>query len=126
MPPKSLTGMRLLLLEDEVLIAMDVEQLCLDEGAEAVVTCRDLAEARSVETSYDAAVVDVMLNGETTLSFAAELKARNIPFIFASGYTEREDLKAAFPDIPVVGKPYSGADLIAALSAAIAASSGRG
>ncbi|MBN9073735.1 MAG: response regulator [Rhizobiales bacterium] len=102
---------------------MDVEQLCLDEGAAAVITCRNLDEARNAEGGYDAAVLDVMADGEVTLPFAADLRARDIPFIFASGYAERDDIRDGFPEIRVVNKPYSGNDLVEALAAAIAAAS---
>ncbi len=120
-----LAGARLLVLEDELLIAMDVEQLCRDHGATDVVICKNLIEALDGGANYDAAIVDVMLGGESTLSFADSLRQNGVPFIFASGYIDRDDIAAAFPDIASVGKPYSGQDLIDALTAAIGLSSGK-
>lgn len=122
MPDANLAGARLLLLEDEFLIAMDVEQLFLDQGVTTVLICRSLAEAHAVRESFDAAILDVMLSGENTLTFAAGLKDRGIPFIFASGYTAREDIAKNFPGVTVVSKPYSGDDLVGAVAAAMAAS----
>lgn len=119
----NLAGLRLLVLEDEFLIAMDVEQLCRDEGAEDVVIHKTLAEAMADDTTFDAAIVDVSLGSESTLPFAATLRDRGVPFIFASGYTDRSEIAQAFPGIAVVGKPYAGEDLIDALVAAIRARS---
>lgn len=121
-----LAGLRLLLLEDEFLIAMDVEQLCHDHGAAEVVIVRSLADAVSGGANFDAAIVDVMLGGESTLPYAAQLRENGVPFIFASGYSDRKDIEADFPGVAIVGKPFSGEDLVAALAAAIAGRSGQG
>ena len=121
-----LAGKRLLVLEDEFLIAMDVEQLCRDHGASDVIILRTLAEALDESSDYDAAVIDLLLGGESTLPFAATLSERGVPFIFASGYSDRSDVAAAFPGVVIVGKPYSGHDLIDALAAAILSGSNRG
>jgi DNA-binding response OmpR family regulator len=110
--------MRVLVLEDEFLIAMDVEQICRDHGAEDVVTVRSLdGEAPDVKR-FDAAIVDVMLGGVPTLDFAAGLAEAGVPFVFASGYTDRRDIATRFPDVALVSKPYSTAELIGALTRA--------
>ncbi|HEV2896689.1 MAG TPA: response regulator [Pseudaminobacter sp.] len=115
-----LAGMRILVLEDEVLIAMDVEQLCRDSGAADVVVARSLAEIDldRAASEFDAAIVDVMLDGTSTLAFARHIQERNVPFVFASGYTDLDEIFSAFPSVPVVGKPYSGSDLVEAVAAA--------
>jgi DNA-binding response OmpR family regulator len=115
-----LSGMRILVLEDEVLIAMDVEQLCRDNGAADVVVARTLAEidADRAAMEFHAAIVDVMLDGTSTLDFARHIHERNVPFVFASGYTDLDEIFTAFPDVPVIGKPYSGSDLVEAVAAA--------
>ncbi|WP_165349985.1 MULTISPECIES: response regulator [unclassified Mesorhizobium] len=99
---------------------MDVEQLCRDHGAAEVAIARGLTEIDEQElpARFDAAVVDLMLGGTSTLDFAARLHTAGIPFVFASGYSDSDDLKSAFPEIRLVSKPYSGEDLIAALAAA--------
>lgn len=119
-----LSGLRLLIVEDEFLIAMDVEQLCRDHGAaEAVVvsTAAALASGTFSPADFDAAVLDVMVEGQPTLDFARGLADRGIPFIFATGYSDRQDVFAAFPGVRVVGKPYAGDELVGALAAALAA-----
>jgi CheY-like chemotaxis protein len=119
---KLLGGLTILVLEDEFLIAMDVEHLCLEHGATAVAIAGNLAEAPTA-FDFDAAVVDLMLGGQSTLDYASELRKRGIPFVFASGYGDREDLTARFPEVSVVAKPYAGNDLVEALAAAAARSS---
>lgn len=117
MPPL-LDGLRILLLEDEALIAMDVEQLCRDHGAVEVTIARDLAdvEHEGAGYSFDVAIVDLMLGGVSTIGFALELKDRKIPFVFASGYSDMGEIEQEFPGVTLVSKPYSGDDLIEAVA----------
>jgi DNA-binding response OmpR family regulator len=118
--PRLLDGLRILVLEDEFLIAMDVEQLCRDYGAGDVVIARDLAEIdrKSVASQFDAAIVDLMLGGASTLDFASRLHESGVPFVFASGYSDMDEIKVSFPNIRLVTKPYSGDDLVEAVAAA--------
>lgn len=121
----ALTGMRILVLEDEILIAMDVEQLCREHGADEVVLVHALDEAGKgpkVEGGFDAAILDVALAGRSTLPFAEKLSAAGVPFIFATGHAEAEGLFDAFPGVAVIGKPYGEAMMLEALLRAIAAS----
>lgn len=115
-----LDGLRILVLEDEFLIAMDVEQLCRDYGAGDVVIARDLAEIdrKNVASRFDAAIVDLMLGGTSTLDFASGLLQSGVPFVFASGYSDANEIKTSFPDVRLITKPYSGDDLIGAVAAA--------
>lgn len=117
--PLLLDGLRILLLEDEFLIAMDVEQLCRDHGASEVTILRSLAETdrQSPAIQFDVAIVDLMLDGESTLDFARGLYSRKIPFVFASGYSESAEIETDFPGVALVGKPYSGVDLVEAVAA---------
>ncbi|RRI04969.1 response regulator [Mesorhizobium tamadayense] len=119
MPPL-LDGLRILILEDEFLIAMDVEQLCRDQGAADVTIVGDLAEIdlRDGLSWFDAAIVDLMLGGASTLDFARRLRSAGVPFVFASGYSDAEEIMGSFPEIQLVTKPYSGDDLIEAVAAA--------
>ena len=74
-----LEGLRILVLEDEFLIAMDVEQLCRDHGAVEVIVARSLEEIAD-GLDFDAAIVDVLLGGVSTFGFAARLKERRHAF----------------------------------------------
>jgi CheY-like chemotaxis protein len=123
-----LSGLRVLLLEDEALIALDVEQLCRDAGAADVTVVHDLSqlgEGGVQPGDHDAAVIDVMLRGTPTVEAARRLKADGMPFVFATGYVDRSDIFDEFPGITVVGKPYAGEDLVEALGRAVARSRAR-
>jgi CheY-like chemotaxis protein len=112
-----LEGLKILVLEDEFLIAMDVEQLCREHGAVDVALARNLEEAGD-GSDFDAAIVDMLLDGVSTLDFAARLQQAGTPFVFASGYTDNGEVAKRFPGVILVGKPYSGNDLIEAVAAA--------
>lgn len=115
-----LEGLRILLLEDEFLIAMDVEHQCRDHGASDVQIISNLGsvDVEAALANADAAIVDVMLGGVPTLDVAGQMKARGIPFVFASGYTDLKAIAVAFPEVQVVGKPYAGDELVRAVAAA--------
>lgn len=121
MAADALSGLRILVLEDEFLIAMDIEQICRDHGAVEVVIKRTLLEAESDSGSlaFDVAVVDLMLAGQTTQPFARTLQGQNIPVVFASGYSEVDELRAEFPDAGFVAKPFSETGLVEAILAAV-------
>jgi DNA-binding response OmpR family regulator len=112
-----LDGLRILVLEDEFLIAMDVEQLCRDHGAFDVTVARSMEEIAD-GLDFDAAIVDVLLGGVSTFDFAARIRDAGKPFVFASGYSDNAEIAKRFPDIAMIGKPYSGNDLVEAVAAA--------
>lgn len=105
-------------MEDEILIAMDVEQLCREHGAADVVLVHKLDEAGAAAPAggaFDAAVLDVALAGRSTLGFAEKLLGEGVPFVFATGHADVEGLFAAFPEVAVIGKPYGGHALAGAI-----------
>ena len=115
-----LDGLRVLVLEDEFLIAMDVEQLCRDHGAADVIIIASLDSPAAVDIDgldCDIAVVDLRLHGHSTLDFARGLAANGVPFIFATGLAD-EEISRDFPSVPVVSKPYRGPELIEAMAKA--------
>lgn len=111
-----LSGLTVLVLEDEYLIAMDVEQLCRDHGAADVVIARMVPADGFAK--FDVAILDLMLEGMSTLPFARKLAESGVPFVFASGYSDRVELEQSFPGVAIVGKPYAGDDLVTAVAAA--------
>lgn len=116
-----LDGLRVLVLEDEFLIAMDVEQLCRDHGAADVVIIPSLDSPAAVDiggSNYDVAVIDLRLRGQSTLDFARGLAARGVPFIFATGLADDQEISRDFPSVHVVSKPYRGPELIEAMAKA--------
>lgn len=117
----ALEGARILLLEDEFLIAMDVEQLCRDHGAGEVSVVRSLSQTQERSfrpADFDVAIIDVMLGGASSLSFANRLREHAVPFVFASGYPTADEVFSAFPDVAVINKPYATEELMGAVARA--------
>jgi DNA-binding NtrC family response regulator len=97
---------RVLIVEDEALIAFLLEEMIRDLGYEVAGTahCLSIAQAASHAT-YDMAILDVKLNGKESYPFAAELAARNVPYAFATG-----NGSGAIPEphrtAPLLQKPF--------------------
>ncbi|WP_119303689.1 response regulator [Dongia deserti] len=106
-----LAGARVLLLEDEFLIAMDAEQVLLGLGAETVKIASTLAEAEQLASNchFDAAMLDVNINGQVSFPLAESLWRRGVAVVFATGYEMKNQ---PFPEFALcVTKPYTSADL---------------
>jgi DNA-binding response OmpR family regulator len=80
---------RVLLVEDEVLVAMYVEDVLSDLGYKVIALATNLDEAieQAGTKTFDLAVLDVNLAGQMSFPVAAMLREREIPFLFLSGYT---------------------------------------
>ena len=110
-----LAGRRILVVEDEMLVLMNIEMALEDLGCSAISAAASVTEALALvdEQRFDAALVDVNLGGEKSYPVADELTRRGIPFAFSTGYGDHGD-RADFNNRPVLRKPYLLADLIAA------------
>ncbi len=99
-----LQGKRVLLVEDELFIAMHAEEILRDLGAEVVGPANSLPEAWSfVENeTFDCAMLDRNLNGEFSDELAQELKRRGVAVVLATGYGSI----ASDRGLTVVSKPY--------------------
>ena len=119
-PHQILKGRTILLVEDSLLIALEVEELLRAAGAAHVAVCNstESALAELVTLKPDAAILDVNLKTETSFPVADALTASGISFVFATGYGTAQDLPARFGSVPVLAKPYSMIHLIAALERA--------
>ena len=106
--------MRILIVEDEALVAMLLEDMVADAGHEAVLAAASVGEAlghvRERAEAFDFAILDVNLAGEASYPIAEALAAAGKPFAFSTGYGPGS-LPAAWRDRPVLAKPFSGADL---------------
>jgi PAS domain S-box-containing protein len=108
-------GLRLLVVEDAVLLAMELEAGLIEAGAIIAGSAAELGEAMAMlELSIDAAVLDANLNGESVAPLAEALRARGTPFVFATGYGERGAPEGF--DNPVVRKPYNVHQIVSALA----------
>lgn len=117
----SLQNKRVLLVEDSLLIALDAETMLRDAGAHEVdvVASAEAGLNAMIAHEFQAAVLDINLGRGTSLPVADELAKRGIPFVFASGYSDRSTIPERFRDIRIVVKPYASATLIEAVIAAI-------
>ncbi|WP_022963939.1 response regulator [Halopseudomonas pelagia] len=101
-------GRRVLVVEDEMTIALMIEEMLLDLGAQVIgpESRLDAALPLAGEASLDAAILDVNIRGGTSYPVADILAARGIPFIFCSGYNDWA-LEERHRDRPRLTKPYS-------------------
>jgi DNA-binding response OmpR family regulator len=96
---------RVLLVEDEALQASMLHVLLLDRGL-LVIHAQNLKQALDVvETPIAAAILDITLADANVYPVAERLRAKDIPFFFASG-AEAYQIAPAFKDVPLVHKPY--------------------
>jgi CheY-like chemotaxis protein len=102
-----LTGARLLVVEDEALLAMSMQDLLETCGCQVVAMAMNLTRAieHARTLPLDAAVLDVNLGGERIDQVADILSRRGVPFIFATGYDDAL-IVAKHPGRPRIGKPY--------------------
>jgi DNA-binding response OmpR family regulator len=119
-PRQELTGQRVLLVEDEALVAMLVEDSLQDAGATVLGPASTVDEALAlIETGgVDAAVLDLNLRGEPVTRVADRLEAMKVPFVITTGYGA-ECAAAQYVDAPMLQKPFDLARLTSALVAII-------
>lgn len=110
-----LSGCRILVVEDEYMIADDITQALVAAGAEVlgpVASAADAAELIAGGGRIDAAILDINLRDGAVFPAADTLAERNIPFAFATGY-EQWSLPERFRGRPVVEKPFSASNIAA-------------
>jgi CheY-like chemotaxis protein len=114
---------RVLVIEDEDLVAMLIETLILEMGFEHAATAADLEEALNAASGdqFDIAVLNLNLDGRPTYPVADVLGSRGIPFIFATGYGTPA-IDARFAGVPAVQKPFRKGELEAAMTQALGGS----
>jgi PAS domain S-box-containing protein len=109
----SLKGKRILIIEDEPLVSMDMESSLTAAGCEIVGPAGTLEKAKLLvdDSNYDAALVDANLAGHPVDELAAALTQKNCPFAFVTGYG-RDALPRGFREGIVLGKPFSQDQLV--------------
>jgi CheY-like chemotaxis protein len=108
--------LRVLIVEDESLLAMMVEDIVTDEGWTVTANVASVSEALSAvqRGGFDIALLDVNLAGQEVFPVAEAVLARGLPLVFATGYGLngiREDLR----HLPVIAKPFSPGQLLHSL-----------
>lgn len=113
---------RVLLVEDEAMVAMLLEDLLTDMGCKVVAVVGRLDEAidAAQTLAFDLAILDVNLDGRETYPVADEIAARSLPCIFVTGYG-RAGVRESHRRVPVLTKPFREADLRKIVESALAA-----
>ena len=117
MVDKLLSGRRILVVEDEMLVVMMIEDMLADLG------CKSVASAATVDKAFalihaqvfDLALLDMNLNGNDSYPVAEALSARGIPFFYSTG-NAGETSKHGYSDRPVLRKPFKYEELVATIT----------
>jgi len=106
---KSLSGRRILVVEDEMMVLMVTEDMLGDLGCESVAAAANVDQALALieAQGFDAAMLDVNLNGSKSYPVADALAARGVPFAFSTGYSDHGK-DGHYSDRPVLKKTIQG------------------
>jgi two-component SAPR family response regulator len=121
---RDLSGLRVLVVEDEGPIALLIEDMLDELGCNVVASVARLTKAFETAENKEVefAVLDVNVNGEQIFPFARLLSERGVPFIFSTGYGAA-GLPPDLANRPVVAKPFSLSELSRSIAAAMATTS---
>jgi DNA-binding response OmpR family regulator len=110
--------MRVLLVEDEALVAMMIEDMLADLGHEVVGPAMhlDVGLELAASADLDFAVLDMNLRGESSTPIADILQRRQVPFVFATGYGSRGRTLGAHHGVEIVTKPFDARQLERAIT----------
>jgi CheY-like chemotaxis protein len=110
-------SLRVLLVEDEMMVAMLLEDMLAELGHSVIgiASRADEATERAGTADIDAAILDLNLNGQESYPVARVLRERGVPFLFATGYGEGK-APAEFAGVPTLSKPFVGEQLRQALA----------
>ena len=99
MNDKLLSGRRVLVVEDEMLVLMNIEDMLADLGCESVTAAATVDQAVALIEAqvFDAALLDMNLNGIKSFPVADKLAALGVPFVFSTGYSA-QDMRVGYRD----------------------------
>ena len=108
---------RILVVEDSALVLMMIEDVIVDLDWDIVGPAMRLSEAVTLarKSDFDAALLDINLDGEMSWDVGAILQERGIPFAFTTGYDGSTVIPERFARQPIINKPFSGSDIGRAL-----------
>ena len=111
-----LRGMRILIADDEFLIAVVIEETLREAGAEIVIAATlEAALKEASDEPLSAALLDVRLGRQTTEAVADVLAARAVPFIFYSGQALPDAVRRKHPDAKILTKPVKQSAFVEAM-----------
>lgn len=104
---RSLRDKNVLIVEDEYVIALDLEHTMRKQGANVVGPAASVEEALNLlsRTHVDCAVLDINLQGERVYAVADSLRNAGIPYVFATGY-DPPSILHGYEDVPCITKPF--------------------
>jgi DNA-binding response OmpR family regulator len=114
----ALDGARVLIVEDDVLLLMELETILRDAGAEIVACCRTVQEglAAAGKCNAAAAILDVRVGRETIAPVARQLADCGTPFIFYTGQVKNDPQLAEWQGYTVLSKPARASAIVGALA----------
>jgi DNA-binding response OmpR family regulator len=118
---KPLSGVRVLVVEDDTLLAMDLEETLIDAGAIVVGVCQTLDDGMTPANDDDfaVAVLDFSLGTDNVSPLARRLVRRGLPFVLYTGKSRAEPSLAEWADREIVQKPAPSRVLLSALRTAM-------
>jgi two-component SAPR family response regulator len=124
MPRIGLSGLRVLVVEDEMMVSMLLEDMLSEIGCTPVGPATRIEQALTLveNAGFDIAILDVNLDGRESYPIAEALAARAIPFVFASGYKAGR-LREEYRNIPSLQKPFQRSELQRTLTTALESAS---
>lgn len=113
-----LTGARILIVEDDFFIAMELESIFTDAGADVVGPCRTVEDAlvQAKAGALTAALLDFRIGENTSLAVADDLQRQNVPFAFYTGQAATELIQSKWPQCKIIPKPSAPDLLVKALA----------
>jgi len=116
----NLAGLRVLVIEDESIVAMFLQDTLAEIGCEVIGLASrfDDAVEKAKSLAFDIAILDVNLNGRNTFTIADSLTERDVAFVVATGYGAT-NLPQSLQRVPILQKPFRQRDLERALRAAL-------
>jgi CheY-like chemotaxis protein len=110
---KWLSGRHVLVVEDEMLTLMIIEDMLADLGCDSVTAAATVDQALALigTRAFDAALLDMNLNGNKSHNVADALAARGVPFVFSTGYSTL-DMRDDYRNRPVLKKPFPYEELV--------------
>lgn len=109
-----LQGRKVLVVEDEMIVMMNLEFVLEDLGCSAICPVASVYEALALlnDANFDLAFLDINLSGEKSYQVADLLVAKGIPFAFSTGYFDHGD-RPDFDSQLCLRKPYLASDVVA-------------
>jgi DNA-binding response OmpR family regulator len=114
---KLLSGRRILVVEDEMLVLIMIEDMLADLGCTSVTSAATVDKALALTNAqvFDAAILDINLNGHDSHPVAEALSARGVPFVYSTGNTDHGP-RNGYSGRPVLKKPFKFEELVAILT----------